>query len=108
MRANPLVCVEVESIVSPHRWKTVIATGRYEELPNSSEHVAQRVLAFNLLSQTSNWWEPGFVKTCHGGAVRPLEAVYFRISITELTGHEAMQDAGLAVCTVDKVVGDPG
>jgi hypothetical protein len=93
MRVNPLVCVEVESIVSLYRWKTVIASGRYEELPNSSEHVEQRVLAFNLLSKTSNWWEPGFVRTCHRGVVRPLEAVYFRIRITELTGHEATQEA---------------
>lgn len=93
MRANPLVCVEVDSIVSLYRWRTVIATGKYEELPNSSEHIEQRSLAFDLLSKTSNWWEPGFVKTCRQGAVRPLEAVYFRISITELTGHEATQDS---------------
>ena len=93
MRANPLVCVEVESIVSLYCWRTVVASGMYEELPNSSEHVEQRVLAFNLLSETSNWWEPGLVKTCHRNVVRPLAAVYFRIRITELTGHEATQEA---------------
>jgi nitroimidazol reductase NimA-like FMN-containing flavoprotein (pyridoxamine 5'-phosphate oxidase superfamily) len=96
MRANPLVCVEVESVVSLYCWRTVIASGIYEELSNSSEHVEQRMLAFNLLSKTSNWWEPGFVKTYHRSVVRPLEAVYFRVRITGSTGHEATQEANTA------------
>src|SRR3984957_2996747 len=33
MRANPLVCVEVDEVVNFDQWVTVIATGRYEELP---------------------------------------------------------------------------
>ncbi len=91
MRANPLVCVEVESIESRHRWKTVIVLGRYEELPNTTEYMEQQVLAYDLLSKAANWWEPGFVKTWHQGVVRPLETVYFRINITELTGHETAE-----------------
>lgn len=33
MRANPLVCVEVDEIAAYDQWVSVIATGRYEELP---------------------------------------------------------------------------
>jgi nitroimidazol reductase NimA-like FMN-containing flavoprotein (pyridoxamine 5'-phosphate oxidase superfamily) len=96
MRANPLVCVEIESIVSRHRWQTIVASGKYEELPNTNEHVEQQVFAYNLLSKAANWWEPGFVKTQHRGVVRPLESVYFRINITELSGHEATEEANTA------------
>jgi nitroimidazol reductase NimA-like FMN-containing flavoprotein (pyridoxamine 5'-phosphate oxidase superfamily) len=89
MRANPLVCVEVERIESRERWHTIIVSGVYEELPNGSEYLERQVLAYNLLSKAANWWEPGFVKTIHQGAVRPLETVYFRIKITEMSAHEA-------------------
>lgn len=33
MRANPLVCVEVDEIVDSDQWVSIIANGRYEELP---------------------------------------------------------------------------
>lgn len=36
MRANPLVCVEVDEVETPERWVSVIAEGRYEELPKMS------------------------------------------------------------------------
>ena len=35
MRANPLVCVEVGDVAAYDQWVSVIATGRYEELPES-------------------------------------------------------------------------
>jgi uncharacterized protein len=34
MRANPLVCVEVDEVTSRDSWVSVIAMGRYEELPS--------------------------------------------------------------------------
>ncbi len=35
MRANPLVCVEVDEIAADVQWVSVIAFGRYEELPEA-------------------------------------------------------------------------
>jgi nitroimidazol reductase NimA-like FMN-containing flavoprotein (pyridoxamine 5'-phosphate oxidase superfamily) len=35
MRANPLVCVEVDEIAAHDRWVSVIAFGHYEELPET-------------------------------------------------------------------------
>jgi nitroimidazol reductase NimA-like FMN-containing flavoprotein (pyridoxamine 5'-phosphate oxidase superfamily) len=35
MRSNPLVCVEIDEIVSYDQWVSVIAFGRYEELPET-------------------------------------------------------------------------
>ena len=35
MRANPLVCVEVDEVAAYDQWVSVIAVGRYEELPET-------------------------------------------------------------------------
>lgn len=37
MRANPLVCVEVDEIGAYNQWVSVIVTGRYEELPQTAQ-----------------------------------------------------------------------
>ena len=36
MRSNPLVCVQVDDVISHFRWSSVIVLGRYEELPDIS------------------------------------------------------------------------
>jgi uncharacterized protein len=33
MRANPLVCVEVDEVAAYDQWVSVVVIGRYEELP---------------------------------------------------------------------------
>lgn len=88
MRANPLVCVEVEQIASRHEWQTVLIFGRYQELPETPEFHEERVFAHNLLARTEIWWEPGYVKTLHQGLERPLQHIYFRISIDQINGHQ--------------------
>ena len=93
MRANPLVCVEVEKIASRREWQTAVFFGRFEELRESPEFTDLRKFAHGLLARTAMWWEPGAVKTPHWGVERKLEAVYFRISIDEITGHRAVADA---------------
>ena len=96
MRANPLVCVEVEKIASHREWRTVVIFGRFQELHESRELPDLRKFAHDLLARTAMWWEPGAVKTLHWGVERKLEAVYFRISIDEITGHQAFADAPAA------------
>jgi len=89
MRANPLVCVEVDEIAASDQWVSVIATGRYEELPETpgsdaarlraQEHPRQldeaipawsagsrpcqcddeRERAWQILKALPVWWEPG-------------------------------------------------
>ena len=43
MRANPLVCVEVDEIAASDQWVSVITTGRYEELPGPPGSVDARL-----------------------------------------------------------------
>jgi nitroimidazol reductase NimA-like FMN-containing flavoprotein (pyridoxamine 5'-phosphate oxidase superfamily) len=90
MRANPLVCVEADEIVSRHEWQTVVIVGRYEELPDTPDFHRTRMVAHELLAKTAMWWEPGYVKTLHKGKERPLQPIYFRISISEISGHQGL------------------
>jgi nitroimidazol reductase NimA-like FMN-containing flavoprotein (pyridoxamine 5'-phosphate oxidase superfamily) len=87
MRSNPLVCVQADEVESPQNWSSVIATGQYEELPDTSEHAHAREFAYTLLKQRPLWWEPGYVETLVDGKQRALDIIYFRIQITDVSGH---------------------
>ena len=51
MRENPLVCVEADEIKSEREWTSVLAKGRYEELPDNPRYAAERLLAHSLLEK---------------------------------------------------------
>ena len=89
MRQNPKVCIETDDIESPQIWTSVVVFGHYEELPKTPEYEGPRRVAYSLLQQRPQWWEPGYVKTVLHGKERPLELVYFRIAIAQISGHRA-------------------
>ena len=88
MRANPHVCVEVEELVSPQDWATVIVIGRYQELTTEKE----RTYAHDLLERRPAWWEPGYSRTVMEGKERPLNPVYFRFLSTRSPGIGGIPD----------------
>ena len=92
MRANPLVCVEADKIISRAEWQSVVVFGRYEELLHTAEFYDARVVAHAVLATTANWWEPGYSRTRSGGTERALDPLYFRISVSEISGHRGMPD----------------
>lgn len=92
MRANPLVCVEMDELVSPREWKAVVVLGRYEELPNTPGDDELQSYAYALLRRRPLWWEPGYVKTIVDGKERPLEFLYFRIHIDQMSGRCGTSD----------------
>ncbi|MBO0698373.1 MAG: pyridoxamine 5'-phosphate oxidase family protein [Zavarzinella sp.] len=116
MRANPRVCVEWDEVTRHDRWVSVIAFGRYEELPDPaagepagiparpfvraavpepSEEDRERRRAYELLQQHTTWWEPGaaaYAASGHRDRTQPFPAVYYRIRIDEVTGHQASPD----------------
>jgi nitroimidazol reductase NimA-like FMN-containing flavoprotein (pyridoxamine 5'-phosphate oxidase superfamily) len=93
MRDNPLVCVEVDRIKSSQQWSSAIVYGRYQELPIAEWRPTCEKI-WNLLKQHEIWWEPGLAKTIIDGSARPLEPVYFRILIDQITGHHASLEGG--------------
>lgn len=91
MRANPLVCVQVDERGQGRGWRSVVVDGRYEELPDRVDHKVQRDHAWSLLSKHADWWEPGALKP-----VAPLVSdctphVFYRILIEQVSGREASE-----------------
>lgn len=90
MRSNPLVCVQADEIETAQKWRSVIVFGRYHEIESSAEGDAERRKIHDMLeTQGTVWWEPGYARTILDGKTRPLDPVYFRISIDVITGHVA-------------------
>lgn len=85
MRENPKVCVQADEFSGPRAWKSVVVTGRYEELPDRIGWKMQREKAWSLLSQQASWWEPGGLKPA-GDA--PTEHLFYRVSIDEMSGRQ--------------------
>jgi hypothetical protein len=67
----------------------VIPLGLPAEPTKSTDDQDARDLAFKLLQQGQLWWEPGYVRTVLHGAPRPLDPVYFPLSVDEISGHKA-------------------
>lgn len=91
MRANPLVCLEVDDVVmDSQEWTSVIVSGCFQELPDFPEWQTTRELAVKLLQQYAMFWEPGLAKTVLHGKERPLIPVFYRIRIVGITGRRAI------------------
>ncbi len=89
MRDNPRVCLEVDSVKSWQDWTSVVALGRYEELPDTPDWQAERRHAHSLLQQRAMWWQPASVDTLdHAGEV--FLPVFFRIVLDDLTGRRGL------------------
>lgn len=92
MRANPLVCVEVDKVISSQEWMSVIVYGRYEELPDAPQWQRERELAHDLLARRAMWWQPSYVAMTHRGEPHSLTPIYYRIRMDDMTGHRATPD----------------
>jgi uncharacterized protein len=93
MRANPLVCVEVDEVVNELHWISVVVLGKYEELGDAPSCVNAREYALELLQKRAMWWQPAYVVTEHRGSGDVLTPVFYRIRISQITGHRATPDS---------------
>jgi nitroimidazol reductase NimA-like FMN-containing flavoprotein (pyridoxamine 5'-phosphate oxidase superfamily) len=89
MRANPLVCVEVDDIANPLEWSSVVIFGSYEELPDIAVTRFHREFAWKLLRQYPMWWEPALANSSIGNSGVPREPLFYRIRISRITGRRA-------------------
>jgi uncharacterized protein len=95
MRANPLVCVEVDEVTPYDQWVSVIVFGRYEELAEAPECDDERLRAWEVLKKHAVWWEPGataWAVHAHRNQPEPFVPLYYRVWIDRVTGHQATQD----------------
>lgn len=94
MRANSRVCVEVDEVVDELNWKSVVVLGRYEELDDGSSCTHHlRDYALGLLQERVTWWEPAYVASLHRNLQDPLNPIFYRIEITQMTGHRGTPDS---------------
>jgi nitroimidazol reductase NimA-like FMN-containing flavoprotein (pyridoxamine 5'-phosphate oxidase superfamily) len=86
MRKNPLVCLQVENIVSESVWKSAMVYGTYEELKDES-----LVEAINMLKEHTRYrdiYAPfNFDTTSKQLYNRGKLIVIFRISMKEMYGR---------------------
>jgi len=86
MRQNPLVCLEIDELISHSNWSSVLVFGLYEELPPTSAFAAARNVAERLFQRHPMWWEPASVPLA---AHEQRTRIVFRIQIRRLTGRRA-------------------
>lgn len=90
MRANPLVCVEVDNLTSHDEWMSVIVLGRYEELPDLPMFKYAREQALYFLQKRSAWWwEPAVICEDHRDTPHSCTPVAYRIRIDRVSGLRA-------------------
>jgi uncharacterized protein len=95
MRQNPLVCLEIDELISHGQWASVVVFGHYEELPDIPEHEGARRVAERLFQRHPAWWEPASVPLAGREQRTPI---VFRIRLGRVTGRRAVPDT---VKTVD-------
>jgi len=98
-RLNPLVCFEVDEVVSHNEWMSIVVFGRYEELPDTPEYEKERVRAHAFLQKRAMWWEPAYISQEHREQPHSLTPIFFRIHIEKMTGHRATFDKSSTVNT---------
>lgn len=58
MRSNPHVCLEVDQISDKLQWKCLVIQGQFHEFTDPNG----RDLAWSILQEQNDWWEPGGMK----------------------------------------------
>jgi nitroimidazol reductase NimA-like FMN-containing flavoprotein (pyridoxamine 5'-phosphate oxidase superfamily) len=81
--------VEVDEIESPQQWTSVVASGRYEELPDAGSWKQDLLRAHQLLQQKVGWWAPAWAD--HPHRTSASEFIFYRINLEEVTGRQAAQ-----------------
>jgi hypothetical protein len=94
MRANPLVCLEIDDVKNSSDWMSVVVLGHYEELVDTPEYEVARRHAYDLLSERALWWEPAAVPGVHGEQSQTFSPIYYRIFIDHLSGRRGFGEPG--------------
>jgi hypothetical protein len=86
MRANPMVCFEVDRMEAPAKWQSVIVWGRYEELKGEERKQGlEKLLSRFSPIETSETSKPA--SDGHQSDYGPPKSVVFRIELMEKTGR---------------------
>jgi hypothetical protein len=92
MRANPKVCVEAEEIANESQWISVIANGRYQELPEP-QYTDERKHAEKLLGKRHKWWQNALGERQVKLGEDLIDPLFFRICVDSMTGLRAVGES---------------
>ena|ERR1019366_3217762 len=92
MRANPKVCLEVDEVTNQSQWTSVIANGRYQELPEP-QYTAEREHARRLLGNRCRWWQNALGERQLRLGDELITPLFFRILIDSMTGLRASSES---------------
>jgi hypothetical protein len=92
MRANPKGCLEVDEITNQSQWMSVIASGRYQELPEP-QYTAEREHARSLLGKRYRWWQNALGERQLRLGDDLITPLFFRIHIDSMTGLRAIGES---------------
>jgi len=90
MRNRPEVCFEVEQIQDLSHWKSVIASGHFEELHGETAAMAMSLLVNRLLPLISSTKDPAkdiHSVTPHGDADVGSQTVVYCLHLSEKSGR---------------------
>jgi uncharacterized protein len=93
MRENPLVCVQADDIKSELEWTSVVAMGRYEELPDNPGHQERRRHAHQLLQSRELWWRLAIASSQTRDEHLRVLPVLYCIHIEDISGHQVSGDS---------------
>jgi nitroimidazol reductase NimA-like FMN-containing flavoprotein (pyridoxamine 5'-phosphate oxidase superfamily) len=89
MRKNPVVCFEVDRVEDLGNWRSVIATGRFEELSGRDVIAAMDVLISRLgqVGDSARTHPSYLLRSSETAGVDGRPIVLYRILLTEKTGR---------------------
>jgi len=89
MRKNPVVCFEVDRVEDLGNWRSVIATGRFEELSGRDVVAAMDVLISRLgqVGDSAPTHPSYLLRSSETAGVDGRPIVLYRILLTEKTGR---------------------
>ncbi len=90
MRENPQVCLEVDEIANQSEWMSVIAIGRYQELPEP-QFASEREHARTLLGKRKLWWQNALGERQIGLGDHAIAPLFFCIHVDLMTGLHATE-----------------
>lgn len=98
MRANPKVCIQIDEITDDSEWTSVIANGRYQELPEP-QYATECARARNLLEKRYRWWLNALAERRTEVKDNMIAPLFFRLHVDSITG--------LCASPEDKIAGAP-
>jgi nitroimidazol reductase NimA-like FMN-containing flavoprotein (pyridoxamine 5'-phosphate oxidase superfamily) len=101
MRANPKVCLAVDDITNESQWTSVIAKGRYQELPEP-QFTEEREHARKLLAKRYRWWQNALGERQLRLGDELITPLFFRICVDSMTGLRAAPEAAQGASLTQK------